>query len=351
MTWFWNKGSRKSKRPGSVANNTRRNAGNAVKRVERASNNILNTAVQRVHNNASRRRAAGTMNANQNAQVNKELEKIEGIRSELSAATKRIVDESIEDIKEQAIRYSKDEDPTLFKKLEKQLTKVLSGDTRSPSDPKVKAILKWILPIFLFTAPYIRFKGFKYDASSNFYEYLAEFVENMKHGMTGGAHNDDANDDDNTTQHVYGGVFWSVNYMSSLLTFNLLSGGLVGGSADAGPFVAFILMFYFGIIVLVFGLSVGAVTLNVFTYIGSAVYDRVKKMTKSKGGDMEDAKHAIVTSNILSEKEANKIVVQENPSYQAQHYGTRRPPGPPPPPVPYHRGPPRGPPPLGRGRN
>ena len=138
--------------------------------------------------------------------------------------------------------------------------------------------------------------------------------------------------------------------MSSLLAFNLLPGGLAG-SSDAGPFIAFILMFYVGVIMIVLGLSVGAVTLNVFTYIGSAVYDRIKKLVKSKGADMEDAKHTIVVSNILNEKEVNKIVVQENPSYHVQNPGSRRPPGPPP--VPYHRGPPRGPPPfpLGRGHS
>ena len=324
MALFLNKSIRKN-RPGSVANserrkanNTRRNANNARKRVEHASNNILNTAVQRVHNNAFRRKDAGTMNANQNAQMKKNLERIEGIRSELSAATKRVVDESLGDIKEQAIRFSKNEDPTLLKKLEKQLTKVLLGDTRSPSDPKVKAILKWVLPIFLFTAPYIRYKGFKYNASSKFYDYLKEFVANMKHDMAGGASDSDTGNNSTTSRSYMGFTsFWSMNFMSSMLMFNL--GSLDSGGSDLGPFVAFILMFYIALIMVAVGLSVGAVTLNVFTYIGSAVYNRIKKMTKSKGADVEDAKHEIVVSNILSEMEVNKIVAQENPSYQVQN--------------------------------
>jgi hypothetical protein len=252
-------------------------------------------ALKRV-NEAIERRKSGSKNSYKNAlnaiedeadkiATNELNEKVKDLRDQFDAATKKIVDDYIEDIEKQAREFSKHTDTNTVEKLKAALIKIIAeGDMNPTSDPLIKKILVFMLPLFLMAAPYMSkiFKKFKYNPGDPAYNRLAAFVDTTKsranntntrrsNGMSGGNP-----EQYNKGKNVYmSGTAWTA-LSANMLSINLIVGG-DSFSGEPNPiliFVLFIMAFY---LALVIGVNVGIFAFNVLVAIKRAIFDDVKQ--------------------------------------------------------------------------
>lgn len=256
------------------AANVHKGRNNAASRASAALKRIKNAIERRKSNNKnSYKNAQNAIEDELDARAQEDLnEKVKEMHDKFDAATKKVVDEYIDDIEAEALELSKDKDPNLAEKLQNALLKIIaSGDMSVPSDPKVKKILVFVLPLFLLAAPYISkvYPKFKYNPGDIAYDRIREFVDATK----GGKHAGGASNNNNNRNRTSGSTLLSMQFFSS---WSLMTFGFSETSIES-PITLFILMivaFYFALII---SISIGLFVFDALGMIKRAIFDDVKE--------------------------------------------------------------------------
>ena len=218
----------------------------------------------------------------------------------LNDATNKIIDDYIKDFKEEAANFRKETDALkTIEKLKATLYTVLvEKDLRVPSDPQIKAILKWILPIFIMVAPKLQYiiKGFKYrDSDREYYDLLNKYIVVLNQPMSGGTHPQNnlySKKSGNHRNAVYysHSNSWNIGYSAMLFSWSTGGFGGSGGSGGFGdcndPACGLIVVILLFIAMCIVGLFLGGlvftITADVISLIRNMIYAHLDSLKKIK---------------------------------------------------------------------
>jgi len=159
--------------------------------------------------------------------VDKLKKNTEEMKSRFDDATKKIVNDYVEEMKSKANSFKNTDQQTLFSIYE-TIKNVLTGDMTVPSDKKVLDRLKWVLPIIIVVGPKLRtiIKGLKSkENSKEDYDRLRQFLKNINgvKNMSGG---DFGNIRNSTLSYIFGDSFDYNKRNDIILILNCLTLGI-----------------------------------------------------------------------------------------------------------------------------